>query len=156
MARMMLRRSRPNEEIDEGGPDPVGPSAPTHTSGPVSLHGRPRLGELLVLRGLATAGQVSEALLKQQGSGQRLGALLVEMGFLNERDLTDVLAEHFGVALANLRQEAPAPDALELLPESVARANLALPLRLIDGCLDVAVADPTDEVRRLLTEGAGR
>jgi len=104
------------------------------------------LGEILVDSGLLTREQLDDALLKQRVSGKRLGTLLVELGAVDERDLATALGEHFGVAVIDLRRRASTPEAVQLLPESSARSLLALPLRLMDGTLEVAVADPNDGI----------
>lgn len=54
-------------------------------------HHRIPLGELLVHRGLVSATYVQTALVRQQGSTKKLGALLVENGWLSERDLLQTL-----------------------------------------------------------------
>ena len=104
------------------------------------------LGEILVARRLLTQEKLDNALLKQRVSGKRLGALLVDLGMIDERDLAEALGEHFGVATIDLRREAPETDAVERLPEGAARSLLALPLRLAEGILVVAVADPSDQL----------
>ena len=104
------------------------------------------LGEILVERRLLTPEKLQDALLKQRVSGKRLGALLVELGAVDERDLATALGEHFGVAVIDLRRHAPDPDAVLRLPETSARTLMALPLRLTDGVLEVAVADPSDQL----------
>jgi type IV pilus assembly protein PilB len=103
------------------------------------------LGEILVDSKLLTREKLDDALLKQRVSGKRLGALLVELGAVDERDLATALGEHFGVAVIDLRHRAPVPEALFLLPEASARSLLALPLQLTNGTLEVAVADPSDD-----------
>ena len=106
------------------------------------------LGEILVDRRQLTPGQLSEALLQQRVSGKRLGALLVELGALDERDLADALGEHFGVPVVDLRREAPEEAAIARIPESTARSLSVVPLKLVDGVLEVAVADPDHDRRR--------
>ena len=108
--------------------------------------GRRFLGEILVSNSLLTRAQLDDALLKQRVSGKRLGTLLVELGALNERDLATALSEHFGVAVIDLRRRAPEPEAVALLGETVARSLIALPLTLVDDVLQVAVADPSDQL----------
>jgi type IV pilus assembly protein PilB len=115
-----------------------------------------RLGDLLVLRGLATQAQIDEALETQRESGGRLGELLVQAGVVDERDLVGVLAEFFGMAVADLRRYKPDTDALALVPEELARQNLAIPIRLDDEGLHVAVAEPSDGLRFILAEKSGR
>jgi type IV pilus assembly protein PilB len=100
-----------------------------------------RLGELLVRRRLVTDAQLAKALLRQNGSGDRLGALLVRDGVLDETTLTDALAEHLGVTVVNLADELATPEAIEALEEALARELTALPLRKSDEGLVVAVAD---------------
>ncbi|MGH9042611.1 MAG: GspE/PulE family protein [Acidimicrobiia bacterium] len=111
-----------------------------------------RFGELLVRKQLLDTNALVNALQQQTTSGKRLGALLVDQGVISDRDLAIALSEHLGVALADLRNDRPAPDAIALVPEHVARELIAVPLRLVDGTLEVAVADPTPQAERQLGE----
>jgi type IV pilus assembly protein PilB len=133
------RSRRGAEEAVTAPPAPApAPVAPGRPSG-----GRP-LGELLVDAGHLTTAQVDEALLQQPTSGKRLGVLLVELGAVGERDLYEVLSIQLGVPLVDLRQAQPQADALAHLPEDLARATTAIPLRIENGRLIVALADPLD------------
>jgi type IV pilus assembly protein PilB len=137
-------------------------TAPESDASAVAVAARPagrpgqQLGDVLVQRGLVTHAQVQEALELQGTSGGRLGELLVQMGALDERDLVGALAEFFGMPVADLRRYKPSPDALALISEDVARANMAVPISLHDDGLQVAVAEPSDTVRFLLSEKSGR
>jgi len=104
-----------------------------------------RLGDLLVERELITQSQLGEALLQQPASGKALGSLLVELGALDELALVRVLAEQLGVPLADLRKEALEETAIAILPESIARAHTAIPIRRTDTGLEVAMTDPLDQ-----------
>ncbi len=139
-------------------PPPEAPptsGATTHDRNGSWVPGRTRIGDLLVERQLVTSEQIRDALEKQQESGSRLGEILVGMGSLSERELVMVLADQLGIPLSDLRSENPDPAALALIPEEVARAHLALPVGLTDGRLSVAVGEPSEELRRLLTEASG-
>jgi type IV pilus assembly protein PilB len=114
-----------------------------------------RFGELLVRSQVVSRSAVIEALVKQNGTGKRLGALLVEHGALTERDLAGVLADSLGLPLADLRNGTPDPAAVELIPDHIARGLQALPLRIEDGVLEVAVADPSPETENTLAMAAG-
>jgi type IV pilus assembly protein PilB len=103
-----------------------------------------QLGDLLVDRGLVTPAQLSAALVQQPVSGKRLGTLLVELGAITERDLVEVLAEQMHLDWIDLRRIQPEPGAVALVPEAVARAGTAIPIRSVNGELEVAVADPLD------------
>lgn len=135
-----------NGWADAGGSNGVSPKpedarpAPAHASAGL---GAP-LGERLVSRGPVTAAQVAEALLQQPASGKRLGVLLVELGMVSERAVTECLSEQMGVPLVDLRQVEPSPEAVARLPESMARSLTAIPLDERDGRLEIAVADPLD------------
>jgi type IV pilus assembly protein PilB len=115
------------------------------------------LGELLVERRLVTSAQVDEALAQQrQGSECRLGEILVGLGMLDDRDLVDPLSELFDIPVADLSSQSPDPAALALVSEQVARARLALPVSISGGSLQVAVAEPSDDLRRQLAQVTGR
>ncbi len=129
--------------------EPVGDPPATDSEG------RRFLGEILVDRRLLTREKLNDALLKQRVSGKRLGALLVELGAIDERDLATALGEHFGVAVIDLRRRAPEPQAVLRLPETSARSLKALPLAIHDGVLEVAVADPSDELAAELRTSTG-
>ena len=105
---------------------------------------RTKIGELLVARSLVSQSQLAEALLQQNASGKRLGTLLVELGAIDDLELANALSAHLGVPLANLRQEAPEDEAIALVPEAIARALSAIPLRMTDEGLLVAMENPTD------------
>jgi type IV pilus assembly protein PilB len=122
---------------------------------PMAETGKRLLGEILVERQQLTPAQLSEALIQQRVSGKRLGALLVELGALDERDLASALGEHFGVPVVDLRREAPEEAAIQRIPESTARSLSVVPLKLVDGILEVAVADPSDQLGRDLHQVAG-
>ena len=124
---------------------------------PVEVVTRPqmRIGDLLIQRHLVTDAQVEQALVLQRESGGRLGEVLVDMGALGERGLVDALAEFFGIPVSDLRREHPDPAALALVPEEMARNHLAIPIRLGDDGLSVAVAEPSDELRLLLAQTSG-
>ena len=113
------------------------------------------LGEILVERQHLTSDQLTEALLQQRDSGKRLGALLVELGVVDERILADALAEHFDLTVVDLRRQTPEPAALARLTESQARSMSALPVRLVDDQVQIAVADPNDQLAKDLAKAAG-
>jgi type IV pilus assembly protein PilB len=158
--------SAPTAPAKEGGalsPAPVDASAvptviPGESAVSTAAAGRAgqQLGDVLVQRDLVTHAQVQEALELQAEQGGRLGELLVSMGVLDERSLVGALAEFFGMPVADLRRYKPSPEALALVSEEVARANMAVPISLHDDGLHIAVAEPSDALRFLLSEKSGR
>ncbi|MEV6046713.1 GspE/PulE family protein [Streptomyces xanthochromogenes] len=105
---------------------------------------QPRIGELLVQRGLLTPAQVDEVLLQQSASGKRLGALLVELGMVEERSLIEALSVQLGVPVADLRQSEPDPEAAARVPKSLARKLGVVAVRRVEGTLLIAAGDPGD------------
>ena len=126
-------------------PSPSGPGA--DNGGGPGAPDKPLLGELLVDKGLVTASQLSQALLQQDASGKRVGELLVELGAVNERDMVEVLAMQLVIPLVDFRTEEPQPQAVELVPEAVARATGTIPVRVVGNTLEVATSDPLDQAR---------
>ena len=123
--------------------------------GPVE--GRRLLGDLLVEQAGVTPAQVAEAMLVRAGSGQRLGSILVELGAIDERQLTEALSAQLGLPVADLRDRTPEPDALALLSDSLARGLQAVPLRIVDaGTVEVVVGDAGGTTRADLERALGR
>jgi type IV pilus assembly protein PilB len=114
------------------------------------------LGQLLVGARMITHMQLADALVHQSNSGGRIGQILFDQGVLGERDLALALSEHLGLPLIDLSHTTPSTDSSELLPEAVARRELAVPVGADDEGVTVAVADPTPEVTVALQNAAKR
>ena len=102
------------------------------------------LGTLLVLRGYVTPADVQRALAKQRDLGLPLGRTLVELGLLDERALTDALAEQLRIETIDLGRTTIDPSMRDLIAQEEARRLCALPIRRTPDGIDVAVGDPTD------------
>jgi type IV pilus assembly protein PilB len=151
----MKLRKEPGEAA--GTPDAnerAGAEASARTGG--GGHPRSQLGQLLVSAQLISHDQLAEALIQQSGSGKRIGTTLVELGAIGERDLAKALSTQLLVPMVDLSQQAPSPDATEVLPESVARAHLAVPIVADESGVTVAVSDPTPELAKVLANACGR
>ena len=105
---------------------------------------RKRLGEILIERGLVSEEQVREALAMARTSGLRIGEALVRLGHVSEEDVMRALAEQFGMEYVDLENLQLPPAVLELIPESVAKENVILPLGREDSTLRIVVSDPLD------------
>jgi type IV pilus assembly protein PilB len=104
--------------------------------------GRRLLGDLLVEHAGVTPAQVAEAMLVRADTGKRLGSVLVDLGVIDERQLTEALSAQLGLPVADLRARAAEPDAVALLSDSLARGLSAVPLRIDeDGSVEVVVSD---------------
>lgn len=103
-----------------------------------------RFGELLLEAGVIDATQLDAALSRQAASGGRIGANLVELGFLGDSDLARWLSRRHGVEVVDLAATRPDPVAVALIPTDLARRRRLLPLRIEGATLVVAAADPSD------------
>jgi type IV pilus assembly protein PilB len=107
---------------------------------------RAPLGQVLLGAGMITHMQLADALVHQSTSGGRIGQILLDQGAVSDRNLALALSEHLGIPLIDLSHATPSDEAPELLPESVARKELAVPVGTDADGITVAVADPTPEV----------
>ena len=60
------------------------------------------LGELLVDDGLITERQLKKALEQTKKTSDSLQKVLVQMGFVTEKDITEVIGKQMGVAFVDL------------------------------------------------------
>lgn len=110
---------------------------------------KPRTGELVVQRGLATAEQVEKAMLEGRARGEPLCTRLLAAG-IDESELASVLSEKHGVPGVDLSRTAVVVELLDLVPRAVAEGDLILPLSLEGDRLHLAMARPADD--RVLAE----
>jgi type IV pilus assembly protein PilB len=68
--------------------------------------------------------------------------VLIDLELLSERQLLEVLSEQLHMPIVDLRNHQPETEALEALPETVVRHIGALPMRMSDEGLAVAMAGP--------------
>jgi type IV pilus assembly protein PilB len=127
--------------------------------GPADLNLEPggtRLGERLVDTKRASREAVLAALADlQNGATTPLGRLLVERGALSEENLAATLAERYELPLVDFRLVTADPEAVDLLDEAIALAEVALPYAILDGTVSVAVADPDEGVIGRLGQAIG-
>ena len=105
---------------------------------------RMRLGDLLVSQSIISDDQLQLALQQQKQNGRKLGATLLELGFLTETQLLSFLAQQLGIEFVDLNQVVIQPQVVQLLPEVHARRYRALAINLSDGEVTVAMSDPSD------------
>ena len=103
-----------------------------------------RLGDLLVREKLISREQLDKALQEQKQSGTRVGYNLVKLGFIQETELTKVLARQYKMPAVDLSRFQVDPRIAKLVPPELAVKHLVLPLKRDGRTLTVAMADPTD------------
>lgn len=103
-----------------------------------------RIGEILVAQGKITEEQVTEALKIQDTDPRSIGKIMVSQGFIAEDDLAIALSIRLNVEYAALFELEVEPEVLGLIDEEVLIQHNAVPLRIEQGRLIVAMADPND------------
>lgn len=103
-----------------------------------------RLGEILVARGQLSAEELGRALELQRERGDKLGRILVDLGFVAQRDVLNALAEQLQVPVAAIAGPPPVTPETERLPARFLRQARAVPLRIDGSALVLAMADPLD------------
>ncbi|MES2674848.1 MAG: GspE/PulE family protein [Pseudomonadota bacterium] len=116
---------------------------------------RIRLGDLLVEKNMITEAQLQHALQEQKLSGRKLGNQLVELRYVEENALLNLLSAQLNIPFVQLKQFRFDRELVQKLPETSARRYRVVVLRDdVDGLL-LGMADPTDifcldELQRIL------
>jgi type IV pilus assembly protein PilB len=103
-----------------------------------------KLGEILLREGLITPDQLKKALLEQKNTGMRLGYTLVKLGFVEETEISKMLARQYRMPAVDLSRFEVDPKIIKLLPPDVAVKHAVLPLKREGRTLTVAITDPNN------------
>jgi len=103
-----------------------------------------RIGQLLVKENLLSADQLSKARDEAAVKGQRLGAQITQLGFLDESELTDFVAKQYGVPSMDLDEIEIDPEVAELIPQEVVEKHNVIPINRAGSTLILATADPSN------------
>ncbi|QQE77543.1 GspE/PulE family protein [Alicyclobacillus sp. SO9] len=104
---------------------------------------RKRIGDLLTESNIISETQLQEAL-SQKGTNEKVGELLIRLGYVTEQQLIEVLEFQLGIPHVNLYRFDIDPSVAKLIPESLARRYQALAIRKNKNRLYVAMSDPLD------------
>lgn len=117
--------------------------------------GPPRVGDLLIDRGMISSEQLKEALNFQRASDGRklLGGVLVELGFVTHEQVMEAVADSYGLPFARIDSSLVDPAMAEVLALEYCEKHCVVPMFLVEGRLTVAVGDPADV---FLSEEIGR
>lgn len=104
-----------------------------------------RIGEILISEGAITEDQLKKTLSEQQYSQERLGLLLIKMGYAVEEQVFSALARQSSLTFLSNDQLLEAPeDVVGTIPEAFARENTLIAYSRENGALIVAMEDPED------------
>ncbi|MEZ6062461.1 MAG: ATPase, T2SS/T4P/T4SS family [Planctomycetaceae bacterium] len=115
-----------------------------------------KLGQILIELGYLSDDQLWDVLEEQkQSSGEPIGQVAVRMGLVTQAQVTEALAEQWGMPVVNLAETNIPPSVLELVPQTMAEIYKIMPVSLRNDVLTVAMADPQnvaalDDLRNFL------
>jgi general secretion pathway protein E len=103
-----------------------------------------RIGQRLLARKLISAEELEQALELQKERPDKLGKILVDLGFVAQRELMNELSAQLGLPLVTLEEgPATAPEIEKLSPRFL-RQSKVFPHSLDGTALTLAMADPLD------------
>src|SRR6266403_4973415 len=104
-----------------------------------------RLGEILIERKLITEEDLARALeLQNERRGDKLGKILVDLGFIAQREVLSALAEQLQVPVLAIDGPPAVSPETETLSPKFLRQFRCLPMALHDHTVTLAMADPLD------------
>ncbi len=106
--------------------------------------GKIKVGELLSKAGYITPAMLQTAKKEQKKSGERLGAILRKLEYIDEATIYNFLSRQHNYTGVVIKDESPSADAIKILPYEMAKEYMAFPLQMAGNVLQVTMAEPTD------------
>src|SRR6476661_2021352 len=100
--------------------------------------------DILIRNGTVGPDQLEEAERLASGTGVKLQEALVKLNYATQTEVMSAVAEFHNLQFVNLEEVEIPKAVIELVPESVARENVVLPLALEGNVLKVITSDPTN------------
>ena len=100
---------------------------------------------MLVQKGYITDDQLSQALEEQREKKQRLGEVLISLGFVSEEQFATVYCDQSGIEPVDLKEVKLNEELLQMVGEDVMRKQELMPFAYDEdnfNCIKVAMADP--------------
>lgn len=118
------------------------------------IKNRKRLGDLLVEAGNISKEQLDKALSVQSKTGERLGRALINLGYITEKAVLDVLEIQLGVKRIDLTPAQIDKSVAALIPRTLAEKYHIIPVAKQDNAIVLVMVDPTnffaiDDVRMI-------
>ncbi len=102
------------------------------------------LGQLLVEEGSLSPDDLELALREHHKTGERLGDLLIKMGFVSDEAVQRALAKQLGIPFVKLSEREIPDDVIALVPARAVNHYHLVPVDRVNGALRVAMTDPLD------------
>ena len=102
------------------------------------------LTQLLLVNRLLTEEQLGDAVALQRSEGLRLDRAVIQLGFLTERQVLELMADQLHLPLVELADMVISPEVLRALPSKVVYRKRLFPVSRENGILKVATSDAFD------------
>jgi type IV pilus assembly protein PilB len=114
-----------------------------------------RIGQILMDLGLIDEAQLETMLEEQPSRSELLGRIGISLGFYNEEQLGEALAEQWGTEFVSMYDRLITKEVLSTISEPMAQLYRVIPIDLENNRLTIASAEPqkiqiADELRTLL------
>lgn len=115
-----------------------------------------KIGELLVKKGWLSREHLNNGLRLQKRTGDKLGAILLKIGCISEKQLVEALEEQLGFPSAAMFEATLDPGLVKYVSVQMARKHCMIPIRKIHDKLILAMEDPLNKSAvALVGEGTG-
>jgi type IV pilus assembly protein PilB len=102
------------------------------------------IGQIVLKGNLISSEQYQKAVDEQKVKGGSLGASLIRLGLVKEEDLLSALSRYYKVPSVRLSTMQVDKKAIELVPASMAKKHLLIPVSRVGAKLTMAMADPNN------------
>ena len=103
-----------------------------------------RIGDILIEKKIITPGELELAVKEHHKTKMMLGQVLINMGFVTERKLLQVLAEQQGIPFVELRDIKVDENVIKNVPAKFTWHYKIAPIGLDGNVLTVAISNPLD------------
>ncbi len=100
------------------------------------------VSDILEATGLVPADRL--AIARDRAGRGSIAQALVDEGIASQEGVARAIADRYHLPYVDILSEAPSPDAVEQIPITVLERTCAIPYRLSQGVLKVAIADPAN------------
>ncbi len=100
--------------------------------------------DVLLQRQVLGPDQLAEAKALAQQTGVKVQDALLKLGYATTEQVMSAIAEFHGMQFVDLTDVTVPTAVIELVPESVARENIVLPMAQDNGVLKIIMSDPSD------------
>ena len=141
-------------------PQAAKPGQPAKPAAPVGGHAKPAapkpapkkkeksvartIGVILVDLGFLDDGQLDSIEEEARQTENPVERIAMDRGLINEDQLLQATAELHGMAMVNLEDVKPTPEALKAVPQNMAELYKMLPLKVENDVLTVVMSDPNN------------